>query len=60
MASPPAVAEQRSYSSQPKSQFAIEFEDVSIAFESRPVLDGISFQLRLGEYKAIFGVAGYG
>jgi phospholipid/cholesterol/gamma-HCH transport system ATP-binding protein len=60
MASPPAIAEQRSSQSQPKSQFAIEFEDVSIAFESKPVLDGISFQLRHGETKAIFGVAGSG
>ena len=60
MASPPAVAEQRSSQSQPKSQFAVEFEDVSIAFESNPVLDGISFQLQHGETKAIFGVAGSG
>jgi phospholipid/cholesterol/gamma-HCH transport system ATP-binding protein len=60
MASPPAIAERRSSQSQPKSQFAIEFEDVSIAFESKPVLDGISFQLRHGETKAIFGVAGSG
>src|SRR6476659_919722 len=60
MASPPAIAEQRSSQSQPKSQFPIEFEDVSIAFESKPVLDGISFQLFHGETKAIFGVAGSG
>lgn len=60
MASPPAVAEQRSYQTQGKSQFAIEFEDVSIAFESNQILDGISFSLRHGETKAIFGVAGSG
>src|SRR5512133_39627 len=60
MASPPAVAEQRRYQSQEKSQFAIEFEDVSIAFESKPVLEEVSFFLRHGETKAIFGVAGSG
>jgi len=60
MASPPAIAQQRSYQAQERSQFAIEFEDVSIAFESNQVLDGISFQLRHGETKAIFGVAGSG
>ena len=39
---------------------AIVFEDVSIAFEERPVLDGVSFQVRRGETKAVFGVAGVG
>lgn len=60
MASPPSIAEQRSYQSQEKSEFAIEFEDVSIAFESKQILDGISFRLSHGETKAIFGVAGSG
>jgi len=60
MAAPPAVAEQRTQLSQPRSPFAIEFEDVGIAFEDRQVLDGISFRLRHGETKAIFGVAGSG
>ena len=36
------------------------FENVSIAFEDKPVLDEISFQLAKGETKAIFGVAGSG
>ena len=36
------------------------FEDVSLAFEDKPVLDGISFCLPKGETKAIFGVAGSG
>ncbi len=36
------------------------FEDVSIAFEGKPVLDSISFSLARGETKAIFGVAGSG
>src|SRR5579864_9285356 len=39
---------------------AIVFEDVSIAFEDKVVLDGISFRLPRGETKAIFGVAGSG
>ena len=40
--------------------FAIEFEDVSIAFDEKIVLQGVSFQLPHGETKAIFGVAGSG
>jgi len=36
------------------------FEDVTIAFEDKPVLDGISFGLPRGETKALFGVAGSG
>ena len=39
---------------------AIVFDNVSIAFEGKTVLDGISFQLPRGETKAIFGVAGSG
>jgi phospholipid/cholesterol/gamma-HCH transport system ATP-binding protein len=38
----------------------IVFQDVSIAFEEKVVLDGISFRLPRGETKAIFGVAGSG
>jgi phospholipid/cholesterol/gamma-HCH transport system ATP-binding protein len=60
MAAPPAIAEQRTYHSPELGPIAVEFRDVSIAFESRQVLDGISFQLRHGETKAIFGVAGSG
>src|SRR6202163_3436902 len=39
---------------------AIEFDNVSIAFDEKVVLDGISFQLARGETKAVFGVAGSG
>ena len=60
MASPPAVAEQPTKSSQSPASIALEFENVSIAFDERQILDGISFRLRLGETKAIFGVAGSG
>src|SRR6266849_9373564 len=60
MASPPAVAEQPTKPSQGPSAIALEFENVTIAFEDREILEGISFQLRHGETKAIFGVAGSG
>jgi len=39
---------------------AIRFEDVSLAFDDKRVLDGISFRLAHGETKALFGVAGSG
>jgi phospholipid/cholesterol/gamma-HCH transport system ATP-binding protein len=42
------------------SGYAIEFDKVSIAFDEKVVLDGISFQLSHGETKAVFGVAGSG
>src|SRR6202158_5241717 len=42
------------------SGYAIEFDNVSIAFDEKVVLDGISFQLQRGETKALFGVAGSG
>jgi phospholipid/cholesterol/gamma-HCH transport system ATP-binding protein len=42
------------------SGYAIEFDNVSIAFDENVVLDGISFQLAHGETKALFGVAGSG
>jgi len=60
MAAPPAVIEERQPSSQDPASFAVVFEDVAIAFEDKPVLDGISFRLNKGETKAIFGVAGAG
>ncbi|MFY9648078.1 MAG: ATP-binding cassette domain-containing protein [Terriglobales bacterium] len=39
---------------------AIEFDNVSIAFDEKVVLDRISFRLAHGETKAVFGVAGSG
>jgi phospholipid/cholesterol/gamma-HCH transport system ATP-binding protein len=44
---------------QPSSE-AIRFEDVSLAFDEKRVLDGVSFRLAHGETKALFGVAGSG
>lgn len=59
MAGPPLTLDQPLPSSR-ASATTVEFEDVSLAFENKQVLDGISFQLRTGETKAIFGVAGSG
>ncbi len=42
------------------SEHAIEFDNVSIAFDDKVVLDRISFKLAHGETKALFGVAGSG
>lgn len=39
---------------------AIIFEDVHLSFEDVSVLNGISFELKRGETKTIFGVAGSG
>jgi len=39
---------------------AIHFENVTLAFDDKVVLDNISFRLPHGETKAIFGVAGSG
>ena len=39
---------------------AVVFEDVHLSFEENQVLRGVSFQLPLGETKALFGVAGSG
>ena len=41
-------------------EFPIVFEDVALRFDEIVVLDGVSFELKHGETKAIFGVAGSG
>src|ERR1700678_4035920 len=60
MTAPPAEIVERVPSEQEAAGNVIVFENVSIAFEEKPVLDGISFRLAKGETKAIFGVAGSG
>jgi phospholipid/cholesterol/gamma-HCH transport system ATP-binding protein len=60
MAAPPSTFDERQTSTESSPSPVIAFDNVSIAFEGRTVLDGISFQLTKGETKAIFGVAGSG
>jgi phospholipid/cholesterol/gamma-HCH transport system ATP-binding protein len=60
MGAPPVAIEQPLTSTQKPSSPVITFENISIAFQNKPVLDGISFQLPAGESKAVFGVAGAG
>jgi phospholipid/cholesterol/gamma-HCH transport system ATP-binding protein len=60
MAAPPTVIEQRDVSSPQYASAAVIFENVSLAFDEKVVLDKISFTLPKGETKAIFGVAGSG
>jgi len=60
MAAPPSAIEERTPSPPDSASGVIVFDQVSIAFEGKPVLDGISFSLPKGETKAIFGVAGSG
>ena len=60
MAAPPTETAQRVPSAPETAANVIVFQDVSIAFEDKPVLDGISFRLAKRETKAIFGVAGSG
>jgi phospholipid/cholesterol/gamma-HCH transport system ATP-binding protein len=60
MATPTLPSDQTVLATSEGKGDAIVFEDVVIAFEDKPVLDGISFRLPRGETKALFGVAGSG
>lgn len=52
--------ETRTAGTEPATNNVIVFDDVSMSFEDKVVLDGISFHLPHGETKALFGVAGSG
>ncbi|MGA9353147.1 MAG: ATP-binding cassette domain-containing protein [Terriglobales bacterium] len=58
--SPVLPIEQSVSTSADSSAYAIEFENVCLAFDEKVVLNGISFCLHHGETKALFGVAGSG
>jgi phospholipid/cholesterol/gamma-HCH transport system ATP-binding protein len=60
MATPTLPSENPVASVATPSGYAIEFDNVSIAFDENVVLNGISFRLAHGETKAVFGVAGSG
>lgn len=60
MSPPSLVAESPVVGTKDPAGDVIVFDNVSIAFEEKTVLDGISFRLPHGETKAIFGVAGSG
>jgi phospholipid/cholesterol/gamma-HCH transport system ATP-binding protein len=60
MAAPPTAIESPLKTTESSSSPIIVFDNVSIAFEDKTILDEISFQLTRGETKAIFGIAGSG
>jgi phospholipid/cholesterol/gamma-HCH transport system ATP-binding protein len=60
MTTPVQPAEISPTSAQEPAARAIVFENVSLTFEAKPVLDSVSFCLPRGETKALFGVAGSG
>jgi phospholipid/cholesterol/gamma-HCH transport system ATP-binding protein len=60
MPAPTLPLETPAASTRQPSAEAIRFEDVSLAFDDKRVLDGVSFRLAHGETKALFGVAGSG
>jgi phospholipid/cholesterol/gamma-HCH transport system ATP-binding protein len=60
MASPPTAVEEHLTTAHEPASYEVVFENVSVAFDDKPVLDEISFRLAKGETKAIFGVAGSG
>jgi phospholipid/cholesterol/gamma-HCH transport system ATP-binding protein len=60
MATPTLPIDSRTGAQSDASAPALVFDNVSIAFEEKVVLDGISFHLPRGETKALFGTAGSG
>jgi phospholipid/cholesterol/gamma-HCH transport system ATP-binding protein len=60
MSVPTLPLESSTSKASPSGSEAIRFENVTLAFDDKVVLDDISFHLPHGETKAIFGVAGSG
>jgi len=60
MSAPTLPLETPAITAKEPGRFAIRFENVTLAFDDKVVLDNISFALPQGETKAIFGVAGSG
>jgi ABC-type multidrug transport system fused ATPase/permease subunit len=60
MSGRPTLTEQPSKVSEGIPSPILVFENVSLAFDEKVVLEDISFRLERGETKAIFGVAGSG
>ena len=60
MSTPTLPLERRFPADNPPRGDAVVFENVELAFDSKVILDGISFRLAHGETKSIFGVAGSG
>ncbi len=60
MVTPPSVVEKPQESVAQSNSPIIVFDNVSLEFDEKPLLKGISFHLARGETKAIFGVAGSG
>jgi len=60
MVTPPSAVENPQESLAQSNSPVVVFDNVSLGFEGKPLLEGISFQLAQGETKAIFGVAGSG
>ena len=60
MSGRPTLTEQPSKVSEGPPSPILVFENVSLAFDEKVVLEDISFRLERGETKAIFGVAGSG
>jgi phospholipid/cholesterol/gamma-HCH transport system ATP-binding protein len=60
MATPTLPLDRLKTAVQPPAGDMVVFDDVVLAFDQKPLLNGISFRLPRGETKAIFGVAGSG
>lgn len=60
MSAPTLPVETSASANRQSGNEAIRFENVTLAFDDRVVLDNISFRLPHGETKALFGVAGSG